>query len=235
MNNLRKDFEIKQLMGELRDTNERLKSLNIKYKKHKSCNRYLWITILIMAPMVFIMDYEHIDYRVIYGYQDIWPSFSWVPILFVPWLLLFYLNTDYFLKRKESVYVRVLAFILYIGVVSAPVWGVYTLNRIWVRKIEVLRNNYLKQSHVVVGILYKSRTPWRRGAYSKMLYVGIDESHLSEHKVSDDSPLLNVINVGDTVIIRVSDEYPCVTKVLYWHPTHDEIKKYKTPVKTTEE
>lgn len=62
--------------------------------------------------------------------------------------------------------------------------------------------------------------------------IGIDEKHTRGHRMDNYKGV--VCNVGDTVILRVSDEYPRVNQVLNWHPTHEEIEKYMTPVKLIE-
>ena len=43
--------------------------------------------------------------------------------------------------------------------------------------------------------------------------------------------MINYIQKGDKVILRVSDEYPRVNEVLEWNPTYDEIERYKVPRK----
>jgi hypothetical protein len=38
--------------------------------------------------------------------------------------------------------------------------------------------------------------------------------------------LYNRINVGDTIILKVSEEYPRINEVINWTPTNDDIAKY---------
>lgn len=55
--------------------------------------------------------------------------------------------------------------------------------------------------------------------------MGIDKSYKSLHHISKKKI------IGDTLLLRVSDEYHRVCEVLKWHPTHEEIERYKTPRK----
>lgn len=93
----------------------------------------------------------------------------------------------------------------------------------------------LHKSHKRIGIIYDKYEDDYVGAY---LEVGIDGNHTRAHIFhtydEGEMKVYNETAVGDTVILRVSDKYPRVNKVLNWHPTHDEIEKYKTPVKLIE-
>ena len=73
------------------------------------------------------------------------------------------------------------------------------------------------------------------GAY---LEVGIDGKHTRAHifhtYYKKEMEIYNGAAVGDTVIIRVSDALPQLNRVITWHPTREEIEKYRVPVKLIE-
>lgn len=94
-----------------------------------------------------------------------------------------------------------------------------------------VKSEMMKESHVSIGFVYHVRTPIGRGTYHKEIRVGIDKEHKSKHTISNTMFYLNPIEVGDTVLLRVSDKYPRVTEVLKWHPSQEEKEKYKTPRK----
>lgn len=94
-----------------------------------------------------------------------------------------------------------------------------------------VKDELLMESHVRLGYVHKIRSPLGRGTYHKEIKLGIDNEHISKHDISDDDYKKIILNVGDTVLLRVSDEYPRVTEVLKWKPTHEEIERYKTPRK----
>ena len=104
--------------------------------------------------------------------------------------------------------------------------------------LEKIDNYALHKSHKQIGVVYKKYTTWeiaKRLDKSHYLKIGISSSQTKKHKLNGDKvPIFESMHVGDTVILRVSDKYPRVNKVLNWHPTHDEIEKYKTPVKLIE-
>ena len=71
-----------------------------------------------------------------------------------------------------------------------------------------------------------------------LLKIGITESNASYHVISMESDLYDdvykTVNVGDTIILRVSDSIPQINRVLNWQPTPADIEKYKTPVRVKE-
>lgn len=90
-----------------------------------------------------------------------------------------------------------------------------------------VKQEMLEDSHVRIGYVYRIRRPIGKGTYHKEVYLGIDKSYISLHNISNEKR----IKVGDTLLLRVSDEYHRVCEVLKWHPTHEEIERYKTPRK----
>ena len=97
----------------------------------------------------------------------------------------------------------------------------------------------MRNSHTQIGVVYRKYSNW---SYSKTMHeihhlsIGISSSQTKDHWLQKEKEvaIFESMHVGDTVILRVSDKYPRVNKVLNWHPTHDEIEKYKTPVKLIE-
>lgn len=90
-----------------------------------------------------------------------------------------------------------------------------------------VKQEMLEDSHVRIGYVYRIRWPIGKGTYHKEVYLGIDKSYKSLHRVSEKKS----VKKGDTLLLRVSDEYHRVCEVLKWNPTHEEIERYKTPRK----
>ena len=86
-----------------------------------------------------------------------------------------------------------------------------------------VKQEMLEDSHVRIGYVYSVRQPIEKD-YSEV-YLGIDKSYKSLHYISKKKI------IGDTLLLRVSDEYHRVCEVLKWNPTHEEIERYKTPRK----
>lgn len=90
-----------------------------------------------------------------------------------------------------------------------------------------VKREMLEKSHVRIGYVYRVRQPIGSGTYHKDVYLGIDKNYKSLHGVSEKKS----VKKGDTLLLRVSDEYPRVCEVLKWNPTHEEIERYKVPRK----
>lgn len=93
----------------------------------------------------------------------------------------------------------------------------------------------LHESHKRQGVIYDKYEDDYVGAY---LEIGIDDKHTRAHILhtydEKEMAIYNEASVGDTVIVRVSDAIPQLNRVLNWHPTHEEIDKYRTPIKLIE-
>lgn len=122
------------------------------------------------------------------------------------------------------------AFVIFVVVhPMIVVLGVYTpyFNE-YSRKVE---HEIMEDSYIKIGYIYKVRDPLGKGVYHKELRVGIDKDHLFVHKISNNDCFRNHLDAGDTILLRVSDKYPRVSKVLKLDPTHEEIERYKVPRK----
>ena len=93
----------------------------------------------------------------------------------------------------------------------------------------------LHQSHKRIGFVYDKYQDEHIGAY---IEVGIDKklvrTFLFKTFEKKFEKIYQTVNIGDTIILRVSDSIPQINRVLDWHPTPEEIEKYKTPVRLIE-
>lgn len=117
-------------------------------------------------------------------------------------------------------------------VVAIPMLIVLVVYPKWFNNYsENVKKEMLRESHIKIGYVYNIRTPIGRGTYHKEIKVGIDKEYKSKHQISNEMYELRPINVGDTILLRVSDEYPRVTEVLNWFPSKEEKERYKVPRK----
>ncbi|MBP5683269.1 MAG: hypothetical protein J6X05_08520 [Bacteroidales bacterium] len=85
---------------------------------------------------------------------------------------------------------------------------------------EALKDSYIANGHITHKDKYShNRTTTYR------IWAGINDSTTSRHVV--DKNIYQTVNVGDTVILKVSKQYPCINEVLSWEPNADEIAKYR--------
>ncbi len=134
------------------------------------------------------------------------------------------------LRRFVSLRVANVIIALYL---SLPFVMLFVYCELYSNYAENIELKYMRLSHKCVGVVYSQKSPGYR-SHHYTIRTGIDSVHTCEQRVADVSILLKNIHIGDTIILRVSDEYPRVNRVLNWHPTHEEIEKYRTPVKLIE-
>jgi hypothetical protein len=93
----------------------------------------------------------------------------------------------------------------------------------------------LHQSHKRIGVVYDKYQDEHIGAY---IDVGINKklvrTFLFKTFEKTFEKTYQTVNIGDTIILRVSDSIPQINRVLDWHPTPEQIEKYKTPVRLIE-
>ena len=134
------------------------------------------------------------------------------------------------LDRLVSRRVSDVMIILYLLI---PIVMLFAYCEFYSNYIENIERKYIEQSHKCIGAVYSKESPGSR-SHHYTFRTGVDSIHTREQRISEDSPLIKSIHVGDTIILRVSDEYPRVNRVLNWHPTPEEIEKYKSPVRLIE-
>ncbi|MBR6250341.1 MAG: hypothetical protein IKR17_03990, partial [Bacteroidales bacterium] len=80
----------------------------------------------------------------------------------------------------------------------------------------------LHQSHKRIGFVYDKYQDEHIGAY---IEVGIDKklvrTFLFKTFEKNFEKIYQTVNIGDTVVLRVSDSIPQINRVLIWHPTPD--------------
>ena len=93
----------------------------------------------------------------------------------------------------------------------------------------------LHQSHKRIGFVYDKYQDEHIGAY---IEVGIDKklvrTFLFKTFEKNFEKIYQTVNIGDTVVLRVSDSIPQINRVLIWHPTPDKKQRYKIPVRLIE-
>ena len=145
------------------------------------------------------------------------------------WFLFTYISFEltFAIRWRSGDFIPFLLF-----VVAIPMLIVLVVYPKWFNNYsEDVKKEMLRESHIKIGYVYNIRTPIGRGAYHKEIKVGVDKDYKSKHKISNEMFELRPINIGDTILLRISDEYPRVTEVLNWFPSKEEIERYKVPRK----
>ncbi len=90
-----------------------------------------------------------------------------------------------------------------------------------------VRNKALQQSHTEIGRVYEIYNLDSR----HFVRVGTDVEHTTIHEFIESDRLyakaFKRLQVGNEVVIRVSDEKPEINEVLIWMPDKENLKKYK--------
>lgn len=82
----------------------------------------------------------------------------------------------------------------------------------------------LSDSYSVIGfIIHKKEERRGRGSIDYYIWTGINDTTTSRQNVNKRE--YESLNIGDTVILQVSCQYPRINKVLNWTPTNKEIEE----------
>ena len=113
------------------------------------------------------------------------------------------------------------------AVLSLIVAAIIIVFKVWFvnYRVNSFEEQALSNSNDTIGVItQKYLTPSKHGPPTYYLWAGQSNSLTRRHTVSEQ--LYNCINVGDTVILKVSEEYPRINEVINWTPTNDDIAKY---------
>lgn len=86
--------------------------------------------------------------------------------------------------------------------------------------------NYYMQ----IGYIFRKDSRGITKQFNTMVYVGIKKNKLWKHEMS----MFKNIHEGDTILMKLSNKDSEYNEVISWHPTPEEIEKYKKPVRITE-
>lgn len=89
----------------------------------------------------------------------------------------------------------------------------------------------MREENVVAGVIYKKKSSLGRGYNHKMIKVGYEYNGVFQSMQSISKGQYKNVNVGDTLILLVSREYPCVMEILLYNPTKEQKERYKIPRK----
>ncbi len=91
--------------------------------------------------------------------------------------------------------------------------------------LETTIKDALDDSCIVIGFVTNMEKHYMRNSVDYHIWTGINDSTKSCQYVKKQE--YESLHIGDTVILQVSRQYPCINKVLKWTPTHEQIEKYK--------
>ena len=83
----------------------------------------------------------------------------------------------------------------------------------------------LSNSYYTTGIITKQDLSVHKSSTTYYLWAGRNDSLAKSHTVN--KQIYNKKNVGDTVILQVSKEYPRINQVHNWNPDSSQIAKYR--------
>ena len=83
--------------------------------------------------------------------------------------------------------------------------------------------NYYMQ----IGYIFRKDSRGITKQFNTMVYVGIKKNKLWKHEMS----MFKNIHEGDTILMKLSNKDSEYNEVISWHPTPEEMEKYKKPVR----
>jgi len=87
-------------------------------------------------------------------------------------------------------------------------------------------DSLLFDSHCQVGTVYAKADDEH---YRHIVKVGVDSLHTTTHEFIGRATVYQRLNIGDKVILQVSDSLPEINRVITWQPTEAEIMQYQQP------
>lgn len=87
-------------------------------------------------------------------------------------------------------------------------------------------DSLLFDSHCQVGTVYAKADDEH---YRHIVKVGVDSLHTTTHEFIGRAMVYQRLNIGDKVILQVSDSLPEINRVINWQPTEAEIMQYQQP------
>lgn len=85
-------------------------------------------------------------------------------------------------------------------------------------------DSLLFNSHCQVGTVYAKADDEH---YRHIVKVGVDSLHTTTHEFIGRATVYQRLNIGDKVILQVSDTLPEINRVINWQPTEAEIMQYQ--------
>lgn len=90
----------------------------------------------------------------------------------------------------------------------------------------------MTKQNIATGVVCKKRVDMGRGYRHNWIIVRYEQNdNIYKFKIPEKLDTYQKIDVGDSILILTSREYPQVMEVLKWNPTREEIERYKTPRK----
>jgi len=84
--------------------------------------------------------------------------------------------------------------------------------------------------YIQTGYIFRKESRGITKPFNTMVYVGIKKNKLWKHEMS----MFENIHEGDTILMKISANNPSFNEVVSWHPTPEEMEKYKKPVRLIE-
>ena len=193
---------------------------NHKYRKQKTILITLIVFIVAIPLEMMVAIYYDINEGSYFNKWSLAYNFLWLIIL----IIIIAIVTPKSLKDTKAKEFATALLILFLS-------GAIVVSKMFFLKNQMksIEENALNNSYSTIGFvtdkIIKTHTG-RSGytTYTYYLWAGQSDPLSKRHTVPEH--LYNRINVGDTVILQISKEYPRINKVLIWDPREDEIAKY---------
>ena len=95
-------------------------------------------------------------------------------------------------------------------------------------QIKDFEKQALSNSYYTIGLITKKNYLTSKSSTTYYLWAGQNDSLAKRHTVRE--KMYKWATVGDTIILKVSKEYPRINEVINWDPKPDDIAKYKNEI-----
>lgn len=177
------------------------------------------LCIIIVEALIGYLQVLYFDYQFKHHGISTYGSISIIVLLFIIIGIVFEKNlfTEEYKKKNEGLCALLCIFLTGVFIVPMALF----VNKSLTNKVA----NALEQHEIAIGIVTQKekKSHSNRKATYYFIWAGINDTITSRHVVS--KKIYDSKEIHDTVILKISTQYPCINKVINWNPKPKEIEK----------
>lgn len=180
-------------------------------------NFLIVLGVIVVSIPLEIMYLKYIDKT--YGDSD---SGLWIAYTMLQSIVIFTITGLSFGEQSQSKEMGCLHTIIVLIVAGAIIIAKGSFVKSQIKSFE---EQALSNSYYTIGLITKKDYLTSKSGTTYYLWAGQNDSLAKSHTVSE--KMYKWATVGDTIILKVSKEYPRINEVIIWEPSGYEIARYR--------
>ena len=186
-------------------------------KSKKVRNFLIVLGVIVVSIPLEIMYLKYLDKT--YGDSD---SGLWVAYTMLQFIVIITITGLSFGEQSQSKEMGCLYTIIVLIVAGAIIIAKGSFVKSQIKSFE---EQALSNSYYTIGLITKKDYLTSKSGTTYYLWAGQNDSLAKSHTGSE--KMYKWATVGDTVILKVSKEYPRINEIINWDPKPDDIDKYQ--------